>query len=92
LRFGSSKSRFKIALLGVTQSEHQFCIQSFMHACNQELRQLEPFSGIELIHAVQRVAAQVLETHGAAKVITNLGEYQDSKHLHFHVIFGKANS
>jgi len=23
------------------------------------------------------------------RVITNLGEYQDSKHLHWHVVYGK---
>jgi histidine triad (HIT) family protein len=47
---------------------------------------------LELMQAVQRVAAQVLESHGASTMITNLGEYQDSQHLHFHVIFGKANT
>ncbi|MEO8574469.1 MAG: HIT family hydrolase, partial [Pyrinomonadaceae bacterium] len=26
---------------------------------------------------------------GAARVMTNLGEYQDSKHLHFHVNSGE---
>jgi histidine triad (HIT) family protein len=27
--------------------------------------------------------------HGACRVITNLGEYQDSKHLHWHVAAGQ---
>ena len=35
------------------------------------------------------VAAQVLAANGAARVVTNLGEYQDSKHLHFHVYAGR---
>lgn len=40
---------------------------------------------IELVDVVKRVAANVVEEEGAARVLTNLGEYQDSKHLHFHV-------
>ncbi len=43
----------------------------------------------ELLDAVRQVAAQVVKEKGAARVLTNLGEYQDSKHLHFHVNFGK---
>ena len=34
------------------------------------------------------VASHVLETHGAARVLTNLGRYQDSKHLHWHIYAG----
>ena len=45
---------------------------------------------LQLMHVVQRVAQDVLETHGAARVITNLGEYQDFKHLHFHIVYGAA--
>ena len=43
----------------------------------------------ELLSVVRRVAAEVEEEHGAARVLTNLGRYQDSKHLHFHVNSGK---
>jgi histidine triad (HIT) family protein len=50
--------------------------------------------GIELVHrlldVVREVAAQVEREHGACRVITNLGAYQDSKHLHFHVVSGKT--
>lgn len=42
----------------------------------------------ELLVVVRRVAARVTEAHGAARVLTNLGRYQDSKHLHFHVNWG----
>ena len=42
----------------------------------------------DLVAVVQRVAAQVESEHGAAAVLTNLGEYQDSKHLHVHVLSG----
>lgn len=42
----------------------------------------------ELMEVVRRVAKQVEAEHGAARVLTNLGAYQDSKHLHFHVNSG----
>lgn len=41
-----------------------------------------------LLEEVRRIAADIEKTHGKARVITNLGEYQDSKHLHFHVVSG----
>ena len=44
---------------------------------------------LELLAAVKQVAAQVLKEKGAARVLTNLGDYQDSKHLHFHVNAGQ---
>lgn len=40
----------------------------------------------DLLSVVQRVAAQVEAEHGAAAVLTNLGDYQDSKHLHVHIL------
>jgi histidine triad (HIT) family protein len=43
---------------------------------------------LELLGVVREVAGQVLAAHGAARVITNLGEYQESKHLHWHVVSG----
>lgn len=43
----------------------------------------------ELLAVVREVAARVTAENGAARVLTNLGEYQDSKHLHFHVNFGE---
>ncbi len=47
---------------------------------------------VELMEAAKKVAELVLSEHGAARVITNLGEYQDSKHLHFHVVSGVQSS
>jgi len=41
-----------------------------------------------LMEVVRDVAAEVEREHGAARVLTNLGAYQDSKHLHFHVNSG----
>jgi histidine triad (HIT) family protein len=43
----------------------------------------------ELIDVVKKVAALVVNETGAARVLSNLGEYQESKHLHFHVNSGK---
>lgn len=43
----------------------------------------------DLLAVVREVAAEVEATHGAARVLTNLGRYQDSKHLHFHVNSGE---
>lgn len=43
----------------------------------------------ELLAVVQRVASHVEQTLGAARVLTNLGRYQDSKHLHIHVYSGE---
>jgi histidine triad (HIT) family protein len=43
----------------------------------------------ELFDVVRRVAARVEDAHGAAAVLTNLGRYQDSKHLHVHVSSGE---
>lgn len=43
---------------------------------------------VELFDVIKLVAAMVVEEKGAARVITNLGEYQDSKHLHFHINSG----
>ena len=43
----------------------------------------------ELFETIKTVAAQVTKARGAARVLTNLGDYQESKHLHFHVCYGK---
>ncbi len=45
---------------------------------------------IELLDVVKQVAARVVDEKGAARVLTNLGRYQDSKHLHFHVYSGAS--
>ena len=44
---------------------------------------------IEMMSVIKSIAAQVVEQHGACRVLTNLGAYQDSKHLHWHVISGE---
>ncbi|AST91234.1 HIT family hydrolase [Sutcliffiella cohnii] len=44
---------------------------------------------MELMGVIQKVAKMVTEKHGACRIITNLGEYQDSKHLHWHIVSGE---
>ena len=44
---------------------------------------------LELMDVVKNVASQVQSEYGACRVLTNLGKYQDSRHLHFHVFFGE---
>lgn len=41
-----------------------------------------------LLVVVQQVARAVEQQHGAAAVLTNLGAYQDSEHLHVHIHSG----
>ena len=43
---------------------------------------------LELIGVIREVAADVVAEQGACRVLTNLGKYQDSKHLHWHVSSG----
>ncbi len=44
---------------------------------------------VDLLKVIQRVAADVLAEAGACRVVTNLGRYQESKHLHWHVVAGE---
>lgn len=41
-----------------------------------------------LFAVIREVASDVVKERGAARVLTNLGEYQESKHLHFHIYSG----
>lgn len=43
---------------------------------------------LEMIAVVREVATAVVTEKGACRVLTNLGKYQDSKHLHWHVSSG----
>ncbi len=43
---------------------------------------------LSVLHVVQAVARDVVAERGAGRVQTNLGSYQDSKHLHWHVYAG----
>lgn len=43
---------------------------------------------LEIVEVLKSIASGMEREHGAARILTNLGKYQDSKHLHFHVSFG----
>jgi len=43
----------------------------------------------QVLAVVRRIAEQVTRETGACRVLTNLGSYQESKHLHFHVNAGE---
>jgi histidine triad (HIT) family protein len=43
----------------------------------------------ELLSMVQEIATMVAKEHASCRVLTNLGDYQDSKHLHIHVLSGE---
>jgi len=43
----------------------------------------------EIMEVTKKLAKKLEAEHGAARVLTNLGQYQDSKHFHFHVSSGK---
>jgi histidine triad (HIT) family protein len=43
---------------------------------------------LEMLAVVRQIAEQTADAFGACRVITNVGNYQDSKHLHWHVVFG----
>lgn len=49
----------------------------------------EPSLLQEYMAVVADVAREVNTAEGKCRVITNLGEYQDSKHLHFHIVSGQ---
>jgi histidine triad (HIT) family protein len=44
---------------------------------------------LELFGVIKTVAARLVAEKGAARVLTNLGKYQESKHLHFHIYAGE---
>jgi histidine triad (HIT) family protein len=44
---------------------------------------------LELFEVIKKVSAEIVSKHGAARVLTNLGKYQESKHLHFHLNSGE---
>jgi histidine triad (HIT) family protein len=70
--------------------EHHVVVVPFEHIAS--LTTLTPADADvarELLEVVARVAARFEREHGAARVLTNLGRYQDSKHLHVHVGAGR---
>ena len=44
---------------------------------------------LELLKVVRKVAEDIVKAHGSCRVMTNTGEYQDVKHLHWHVSYNR---
>lgn len=66
----------------VVPKRHIASLTSATRADEQDLR--------ALFSVVQQVARSVETAQGAAAVLTNLGAYQDSRHLHVHVHSGEV--
>ncbi len=43
----------------------------------------------EMIEAIVTLSAKIEKEYGGARILTNTGKYQDSKHLHFHITSGE---
>ncbi len=41
---------------------------------------------VETLQVVRDVARDIEVEHGKCSIITNLGQYQESKHLHWHIV------
>lgn len=80
LAFHHTRKRFPVHII-VIPKKH---ISSLLTITNDE----QPIF-LEMLRVIQTVAAKVVQEHGSARVLTNLGDYQDSKHLHFHITFGE---
>jgi histidine triad (HIT) family protein len=44
---------------------------------------------LEMLEVIRKIATKIEREVGAARILTNLGEYQESKHLHFHISSGE---
>ena len=43
---------------------------------------------LEIVEVLKTIAGKVEQEKGAARILTNLGAYQDNKHLHIHIVSG----
>lgn len=44
---------------------------------------------LELMRIARKIAGDFIASYGACRVYTNLGDYQSSKHLHWHIGCGR---
>lgn len=44
---------------------------------------------LEMMRVIKKIAADMVNQTGSSKIITNLGNYQDSKHQHWHIVSGE---
>jgi histidine triad (HIT) family protein len=51
-----------------------------------DINDLSEEESAELIGVLADLSKKITKEYGAARVVTNLGDYQESKHLHFHII------
>jgi histidine triad (HIT) family protein len=42
---------------------------------------------VEVVRVLREIASGVEKEHGSCSVTTNLGLYQESKHMHWHVVY-----
>lgn len=77
LAFFHTKPYYPVHIV-VTPKQH---ISSILELDDKEI-------SLEVIEVLKSVSYEVNKKHGSCRIITNLGEYQDSKHLHFHIIHG----
>jgi histidine triad (HIT) family protein len=54
----------------------------------RSLLELDPQESVPLLRMVQHVARLLTEVHGGCQVITNCGDAQHNRHLHWHVVAG----
>lgn len=43
---------------------------------------------LELMRTIKEITKNINSKYRSARIITNTGNYQDSKHLHFHIVYG----
>ena len=59
-------------------------IESFLTLTENDMPVLN-----EMTTVIKNLASKIREKDGAARILTNVGTYQDSKHLHFHINSGE---
>jgi len=45
---------------------------------------------LEIIKVIKTIAKEVDKEYGGVRIVTNLGKYQESKHLHIHITSGES--
>lgn len=45
---------------------------------------------LEIIRVIKTIAKETEREFGGARIVTNLGKYQESKHLHIHITSGES--
>lgn len=80
LAYYHTKSHWPVHIV-ITPKRH---IDSLL-TLEEQAKELIP----EMISIIRQVASVIISENGSCRIITNLGNYQDSKHLHWHIVSGK---